>query len=230
MAGRLFALIALWVLLPSPGAVAGTLEIEFDLSPSTRGGPVPCCTSVSGSVLLRARGVNAVGTASGEAVFATLSGLTLRLANTAPLGGLAASLTSRTTLVQRGLAIGTLGRGGLRLASGAFVADGTVDFGCIGIDCLRILIAGNRGPFTFVNDVAAFAPLPGRATPGAARFTAVLASSRGLSLQLAGAEVRRTFVPEPARVSFALVALAISIAVVSAARLLRGHPRSRLPV
>ena len=234
---RIIALVALvaavWV-LPASHALAGRLQIDFDLSSTAPLGQAEfCCQQVDGSVslVLSGAGVGPSGPAMGTSVGAVLSGLTLQI-TLGPMGpplgptdpGLAIIL--RTQFIQPGAAAGTFDSGRFAFGAGALQLSGNMSIECQGVGCALILLAPARGPFTFSAAPGSLG-VDGVQTLGAAQLLGTLVSLGGDSLQLRGLEVNRSFVPEPRPAGFAFVAAALGlVASASLAQRRRRHASS----
>jgi hypothetical protein len=206
---------ALAILLAAPGARAGTITIDFDLSSSVisiLGGiitipPDGTVTSASATV-----SVNGSGITNPVAGAAAMTGLTLKATVDATVGG-SVVITGGFTGTQVGSATGSLTGGLANLVVGTLTLGLTGGIDCFGglcpaIGTFPIVITGLHA-ITGVNNIG----VGGFGSLSAATLNAILNLTIGGNaavINLIGSEVSRTFTPSvPEPNTFAMFGLGI---------------------
>jgi hypothetical protein len=244
-AGLGFLAVLLWSAGPSQ---AGTLEIQFDLSPTTYAiniGPLPTPPSGQsftlqmtpqpsvGSLLLRIDGVDGSGALLGAAANVSLMGLSLTAGAIASVAEIPIDTLARLdqdVLTQAGVARGVFDGARIVFAAGQIAGQHAASSQCQGTFCAVIagfsVLGRAPGPFSNSSDFALALTLLGQ--PGGAMLRAEAAFPFGASgpfaspfIRINGREVSRAFAPEPSEAGL-MATLVLALAAAARRRSRRG--------
>ncbi len=196
-----WAAVLTFALVSATPSKAGTLTVDFDLSPSTLqiGTLINVSNGMNGTVAGAAKlmltGVNAMGMITGASAMGTISGLNLNIGLNASVAGVA-TVTGTIAVAQMGSATGAFDGMGVSLPTNSFNNTLTTNLDCTpaaicnAVAMFPIMssnpISNNMGPFVFNT-----ASLGGMASINAAVM--VMNSGQNVTLSFRGSEVARMF-------------------------------------